>query len=218
MSAEIYGMPISANVIPAVLFAMDKKCGKFVMKDMMAGELKSDEFLAINPFAQMPAMKDGDFCLAEGNAILRYLARKYAPDAYGGKDVKKTAVIDWALDWANTNFMKHYQGIWYPTAGFGPPPEDQKTMNQAATENLDMFAKTFLASGKFVGGGDSPSIADYKLAVLFWYLDFPAIKQTRDGFDTPERIKNYVKDFMEKCESKEFLHDAENFIKSKETS
>uniref|UniRef100_A0A7S2J540 Glutathione S-transferase n=1 Tax=Alexandrium andersonii TaxID=327968 RepID=A0A7S2J540_9DINO len=217
MSVEIYGMEISGNVIPPVLFAMDKKCGKFVRKDMMKGELKTQEFLKINPWGQMPAMQDGKFCLAEGNAILRYLANKYCPSAYGGSDLKSKAMIDWALDWANTNFMKQYAGIWYPTVGFGSPPEDQKAVNDACTENLNKFAKLFLATTKFVGG-DSPSIADYKCAVLFWYLDFPAIRQQRAGFELPERIKAYVKDFMDTCESKDFLSGGSGFMASKATN
>mmetsp|Transcript_63394 Transcript_63394/g.127065 ORF Transcript_63394/g.127065 Transcript_63394/m.127065 type:complete len:217 (-) Transcript_63394:80-730(-) len=214
MSIEIYGMEISGNVIPSVLLAMDKKAGKFVFKNMLEGELKSDAMLKINPWGQMPSLADGDFCLAEGNAILRYIAYKSAPDAYGGSDIKKKAMIDWALDWANTNFMKNYQDIWYPTAGFGQPPEDQQAANKAATENLEKFAKHFLSSTKFVAG-DTPTIADYKCAVLFWYLDFPAIRETRAGFELPGRIKTYVKDFMDQCGSKDFLEKASGFMASK---
>lgn len=31
-------------------------------------------------------------------------------------------IIDWALDWASTNFYKSYAELWYPVAGFGAPP------------------------------------------------------------------------------------------------
>eukprot|EP00408_Alexandrium_pacificum_P023165 CAMPEP_0171197680 /NCGR_PEP_ID=MMETSP0790-20130122/22535_1 /TAXON_ID=2925 /ORGANISM="Alexandrium catenella, Strain OF101" /LENGTH=233 /DNA_ID=CAMNT_0011662927 /DNA_START=68 /DNA_END=769 /DNA_ORIENTATION=- len=208
----IYGMPISANVIPVVLLAMDKKVGGLGFKDMMKGELKTTEMLAVNPWGQMPSMRDEDFCLAESNAILRYIANAHAPDTYGGTDIEKKAMIDWALDWASTNFSKQYFGIWYPTAGFAPAPEDQKAVNKAALENMAKFETLFLAKTKFVAG-NTPSIADYKIAVLFWYLDFEAIRDQRDGFQTPPRIKEYVKDFMARCESsKEFLKDATDFM------
>ena len=36
-------------------------------------EHRSPEFLKINPLGQVPAMKDGEFCLREGHAILKYL-------------------------------------------------------------------------------------------------------------------------------------------------
>lgn len=34
---------------------------------------------SLGPALEVPAMKDGDFCLAESNAILRYLAATYGP-------------------------------------------------------------------------------------------------------------------------------------------
>ncbi len=37
-------------------------------------------FLALNPLGQIPVLQDGDLTLADSNAILVYLARRYAPD------------------------------------------------------------------------------------------------------------------------------------------
>ena len=37
-------------------------------------------FLALNPLGQIPVLEDGDLVLADSNAILVYLARRYAPD------------------------------------------------------------------------------------------------------------------------------------------
>lgn len=41
----------------------------------------SPAFLALNPLGQIPVLQDGDLALADSNAILVYLARRYAPDA-----------------------------------------------------------------------------------------------------------------------------------------
>jgi glutathione S-transferase len=38
-------------------------------------------FLALNPLGQVPVLQDGDLTLVDSNAILVYLARRYAPDA-----------------------------------------------------------------------------------------------------------------------------------------
>ena len=43
------------------------------------GEHKSDFFLDLNSFGQVPVMQDGDLVLADSNAILVYLALKYDP-------------------------------------------------------------------------------------------------------------------------------------------
>jgi len=40
----------------------------------------SAAFLARNPLGQIPVLQDGDLTLADSNAILVYLARRYAPD------------------------------------------------------------------------------------------------------------------------------------------
>jgi glutathione S-transferase len=40
----------------------------------------SPAFLALNPMGQIPVLRDGDLTLADSNAILVYLARRYAPD------------------------------------------------------------------------------------------------------------------------------------------
>lgn len=215
MSVKIYGMPISANVIPAVLVAKDLEVGDMVMMNIMEGEHKTEEALKRNPFHQMPSLADGDFNLAESNAILRYIAAKYKPEMYGTTPEQK-ATTDWALDWCSTSFYKQYQGIWYPVAGFGPMPEDMKKVCDEATENLLKFEKKFLSASKFVGG-DTPSIADYKCAVWFWYCDLPAVKE-KTGFELSERLQTYVSDFLAACKSKDFLQAAEGFMKSKETA
>ena len=45
--------------------------------DLIAGEQKQPGFLARNPFGQVPVIEDGDFTLADSNAILVYLALTY---------------------------------------------------------------------------------------------------------------------------------------------
>jgi len=210
----IYGMPISANVIPPVLFVMDHGIGKMEMMNIMTGENKTPEKLAIHPWGQMPMMKDGEFGMGESNAILRYLAAKYAPQCYGGNSLEAKAQIDWALDWISSGFSKPWAGLWYPTAGFGSPPEDQAAVNALALDHMDKFVSTFLKNTKFVGG-DTPSIADYKIAVHFWYLDHPAIKKHRGGFECPPLIKDYYNRFLAACTSKDFLKDAKGFFDTK---
>jgi len=49
--------------------------------DLARAEQKSPAFVAKNPFAQIPVLDDGDVTLADSNAILVYLARRYAADA-----------------------------------------------------------------------------------------------------------------------------------------
>lgn len=45
--------------------------------DLIAKAHKRPEFLALNPFGQVPVIRDGEITLADSNAILVYLASKY---------------------------------------------------------------------------------------------------------------------------------------------
>lgn len=47
--------------------------------DMMAGEQKSAEILALNPMGKLPIIQDGELVLTESCAIGLYLADRYAP-------------------------------------------------------------------------------------------------------------------------------------------
>lgn len=47
--------------------------------DLAKGEHKKEPFLTLNPAGQVPVIEDGDIVVSDSNAILVYLARKYAP-------------------------------------------------------------------------------------------------------------------------------------------
>jgi len=53
---------------------------ELVFVDLAKGEHKQPEFLAINPFGQVPVIDDNGIVIADSNAILVYLAK-----AYGGE-------------------------------------------------------------------------------------------------------------------------------------
>lgn len=54
---------------------------EIILVDLRRGEHKTPAFLAMNRFGQVPVIQDGDVTLADSNAILVYLARRY--DANG---------------------------------------------------------------------------------------------------------------------------------------
>ncbi|MBO9689829.1 MAG: glutathione S-transferase [Mitsuaria chitosanitabida] len=52
---------------------------EFVDVDLPGGEHRQPAFLALNPLGQVPVLQDGEHVLPESNAILVYLASRYAP-------------------------------------------------------------------------------------------------------------------------------------------
>ena len=80
-SLKLYHYPLSGHAHRVILFAgLAGIEHEPVAVDLAAGEHKEKAFLEINPAGQVPALEDGDITLGDSNAILVYLARKFAPD------------------------------------------------------------------------------------------------------------------------------------------
>jgi len=56
-------------------------------------EQKSPEYLGLNPFGQVPVLKDGDAYIRDSQAILVYLARAYGAESWFPNDAIKAADI-----------------------------------------------------------------------------------------------------------------------------
>lgn len=77
---KIYSFPLSGHSHRVILFASLAGIAHEVINvDLASGEHKKPAYLSINPFGQVPAIVDGDIAISDSNAILVYLARKYAP-------------------------------------------------------------------------------------------------------------------------------------------
>ncbi len=92
---RIHSFPLSGHAHRVVLFANLAGINHEVLNvDLGNGAHKSPEFLAMNPAGQVPMIEDGDVVVSDSNAILVYLARKYAPayipsDPVGEAEVQK---------------------------------------------------------------------------------------------------------------------------------
>lgn len=76
---------------------------EFVLLDMQAGEHKTDDFLALNPFGKVPVITDGDFTLFESGAILLYLADKFG---HLGKTPEQKAIASQWVLFANSTLAQ----------------------------------------------------------------------------------------------------------------
>ena len=62
--------------------------------DLLEGEHKTPEFLAINPFGQLPVLREGDIVLRDSQAILVWIARKYGNDSWMPSDPDEEALVN----------------------------------------------------------------------------------------------------------------------------
>jgi glutathione S-transferase len=76
--------------------------------DLMAGKHKSPEFLRLNSLGQVPVLTDGDLTLADSQAILVYLARRYGNEAWLPNDAESLSCI---VRWLSISAAEIRQGL-----------------------------------------------------------------------------------------------------------
>lgn len=74
---KLYHHPLSGHAHRACLFvSLLGLPHELIEVDVQTGQHKSPEFLALNPFGQIPVLDDNGVVIADSNAILVYLAKK----------------------------------------------------------------------------------------------------------------------------------------------
>jgi len=77
---KLYHHPLSGHSHRArLLLSLLKLDHELVLVDLKTGAQKAPEFLALNRFGQVPVLDDAGTIVADSNAILIYLAKKYDP-------------------------------------------------------------------------------------------------------------------------------------------
>lgn len=120
------------------------------------GEHKQPPFLALNPLGQVPVLVDGDLVLPDSNAILVYLATKYADEQWLPRDPEGAAKVQRFLSIAAGEIARG------PAAArlakvFGALL-DRDAAHAIATRLFD-FLEAHLASQPFLVAS-TPTIAD----------------------------------------------------------
>ncbi|RDX40745.1 glutathione S-transferase [Lentinus brumalis] len=139
---------------------------EFVVVDFAKGEHKSPEFVAVQPFGQVPYIDDDGFKLYESRAIARYIALKYGgigkliPDP---SDLKKTALFEQAASVEQSNFDAFagplaFENVFKPL--FGQQTDKAAVERLTATLDAKLAAyDTILSKSKYLAG-DEITLAD----------------------------------------------------------
>lgn len=131
-----------------------------VTVDLAARQHKAPEYLAKNPWGQVPVIEDGDVTLPDSNAILVYLAKKYdstgawlPSDPVGAADVQR-----WLS--AAAGPLAAGPGAARRAAIFRTPV-DTESVQRTSRQLLEVIELT-LEARPFLAG-DRPTIADIAL-------------------------------------------------------
>ncbi|XP_038688016.1 glutathione S-transferase F11-like [Tripterygium wilfordii] len=104
---KVYGSLVSACAQRVMVCLLEKEVEfELVHVDLDSGEHKKPQFLARQPFGQVPAIEDGDLKLFESRAIMRYYATKYEDQGTNllGKSLEERALVDQWLEVEAHNF------------------------------------------------------------------------------------------------------------------
>ncbi|MEL7034267.1 MAG: glutathione S-transferase [Cyanobacteria bacterium J06592_8] len=105
---KLYGLELSGNSYKVKLFLELLNLEyQWIEVDLLKGEHKSPEYLALNPFGQVPLLIDGDIKLADAQAILVYLARQYGGEQWLPADALPLAQV---VRWLSTTVGEVRQG------------------------------------------------------------------------------------------------------------
>jgi glutathione S-transferase len=158
------------------------------------GKKGTPEFLAKDPADLTPLLEEDGLpngSLWESCAIMQYLCNKHDLTEFYPQDPAERAMVDSAMFYLIGTLYPLVARATYPTLGFAQyagevgsseADESLKTRAQQDAEAalagpLDVYSVFFLAGRPFIGG-DTPSIADIRLAATMEFLraidyDFP---------------------------------------------
>jgi glutathione S-transferase len=91
---KLFGFPLSGHSHRVeLMLSLLGLPSEFVLVDLTKGAHKHPEFLAMNPFGQVPVIDDNGTVLADSNAILVYLAQKYGEVHWLPSDAAGAAAV-----------------------------------------------------------------------------------------------------------------------------
>lgn len=124
--------------------------------NMKAGDNRRPEFLALNPFGQVPVIEDGETVLFDSNAILVYLAKRYGDASWLPDDPQGAAAVQRWLSLAAGPIAYGPCAARLVTV-FGAPLDHAFTQ-RVAVKLFDVIEGEF--ANKRFAAGDTPTIAD----------------------------------------------------------
>jgi glutathione S-transferase len=150
------------------------------------GKTTSPEFMQKYPAHLTPMLEEEGLprgALGESCAIMAYLCNKHGLSQFYPTDPGERAMIDNAMFYLIGTLYPLVTRATYPTLGFPQYPGEvatsdadddmkakaQKDAEAALADPLDVYNKFFLDGKQFIGG-DTPSIADFRLAATLEFL------------------------------------------------
>ncbi|OCZ96586.1 glutathione S-transferase [Achromobacter xylosoxidans] len=174
---NILGKASSINV-RKVLWTCVELGLPFEREDWGSGFRPTNEpaFLALNPNAMVPVLRDGDFALWESNSIIRYLANQYGAGReqplYPSEPRRRARVDQW-MDWQATDLNRSWSYAFLALARQSPAHRDAAAIEASSRDwghFMGILERRLGETGAYVAG-EAFTLADIAigLSVNRWF-------------------------------------------------
>lgn len=205
MTLKLNMLPPSVNNMSVRVFV--RAAGLPFEEENVWGTTQEENYLSKYPAGLTPTVETDELpkgVLGESCAVMMYLASREGLDDLYPSDLGRRAMVDGANFYTMSILYPLVARATYPRLSFAGYPgevatseaaDDHKEAARKAAEDaipriLDTYRKFYGTDGGFIGGGDSPTIADIRLVCT---LEFLAVTDT----DLPD----WTKDYMQRVES-----------------
>jgi glutathione S-transferase len=205
MAMKLNMLPPSVNNMSVRVFV--RAAGLPAEEENVWGQTQEEAYLAKYPAGLTPTIESDELprgVLGESCAVMMYLASREGRDDLYPTDLGRRAMVDGANFYTMSILYPLAARATYPRLGFAGYPgevatseasEEEKEAARKAAEDaipriLETYRSFYGTDGGFIGGGDSPTIADIRLVCT---LEFLAVLDAE--------LPDWTKDYMQRVES-----------------
>lgn len=210
---RIYSMVDSNNALKPLFLLEEAGVGYEALRvGRRNGQIRKREFLAINPFGLVPVVEIDGERLYESNAILRYLARKFAPGLYPVDQPLRCQRIDMWLDMLSTGYRPrvwpYEQFVLYRNLYERRPREveaekwtEDTILIARSQEDADTYRKRaldFLRRCELVHPGSPWCTSEFSIADISWACSFERARRMELNLAHLPKVNAWAKAVLER--------------------
>ena len=205
MAMKLNMLPPSVNNMSVRVFV--RAAGLPVEEENVWGQTQEEPYLSKYAAGLTPTIESSELpkgVLGESCAVMMYLASREGRDDLYPTDLGRRAMVDSANFYTMSILYPLVARATYPRLSFAGYPgevstseasdEDKEAARKSAEDALprilDTYRRFYGTDQGFIGGGDSPTIADIRLACT---LEFLAVMDTE--------LPDWTKDYMRRVEA-----------------